>query len=77
MARVKGGLNAKKKHNRVLKLAKIEDSLQPYDMKYLDGKLLIQDKNNVLADKYETVTKVKPSEEQLRDMEFGMKIVKT
>lgn len=65
-----------KKNLRVLKLAKIEDSLQPYDMKYLDGKLLIQDKNNVLADKYETVTKVKPSEEQLRDMEFGMKIVK-
>ena len=45
-------------------------------MKYLDGKLLIQDKNNVLADKYETVTKVKPSKEQLKDMEFGMKIVK-
>ena len=33
-------------------------------------------KNNVLADKYETVTKVKPSKEQLKDMEFGMKIVK-
>ena len=45
-------------------------------MKYLDGKLLIQDKNNVLADKYETVTKVKHSKEQLKDMEFGMKIVK-
>ena len=53
-----------KKNLRVLKLAKIEESLQPYDMKYLDGKLLIQDKNNVLADKYETVTKVKPSKEQ-------------
>ena len=65
-----------KKNLRVLKLAKIEESLQPYDMKYLDGKLLIQDKNNVLADKYETVTKVKPSKEQLKDMEFGMKIVK-
>ena len=65
-----------KKNLRVLKLAKIEESLQPYDMKYLDGKLLIQDKNNVLADKYETVTKVKPPKEQLRDMEFGMKIVK-
>ena len=64
-----------KKNLRVLKLAKIEESLQPYDMKYLDGKLLIQDKNNVLADKYETVTKVKPSKEQLKDMEFGMKIV--
>ena len=37
-----------KKNLRVLKLAKIESSLQPYDMKYLDGKLLIQDRNNKL-----------------------------
>ncbi|RDY26156.1 bifunctional phosphoribosylaminoimidazolecarboxamide formyltransferase/IMP cyclohydrolase PurH [Romboutsia weinsteinii] len=65
-----------KKNLRVLKLAKIESSLQPYDMKYLDGKLLIQDKNNSLADKYETVTKIAPTEVQLKDMEFGMKVVK-
>ncbi|MGL6105849.1 bifunctional phosphoribosylaminoimidazolecarboxamide formyltransferase/IMP cyclohydrolase [Romboutsia sp.] len=65
-----------KKNLRVLKLAKIEDSLQPYDMKYLDGKLLVQDKNNALAEKYETVTKLKPNESQIKDMEFGMKIVK-
>ena len=45
-------------------------------MKYLDGKLLIQDKNNSLVDKYETVTVVEPTEEQLEDMEFGMKVVK-
>lgn len=65
-----------KKNLRVLKLAKIEDSLQPYDMKYLDGKLLVQDKNNTLAAKYETVTKVEPTQAQLADMEFGMKVVK-
>ena len=65
-----------KKNLRVLKLAKLEDSLQPYDMKYLDGKLLIQDKNNTLAQKYETVTNVEPTKEQLADMEFGMKVVK-
>ena len=45
-------------------------------MKFLDGKLLIQDKNNFLADKYETVTTVVPTKEQLEDMEFGMKVVK-
>ena len=45
-------------------------------MKYLDGKLLIQDKNNSLADKYETVTEIAPTKEQLEDMEFGMKVVK-
>ena len=65
-----------KKNLRVLKLAKLEDSLQPYDMKYLDGKLLIQDKNTTLAQKYETVTTVEPTKEQLSDMEFGMKVVK-
>ena len=65
-----------KKNLRVLKLAKIEDSLQPYDMKYLDGKLLVQDKNNSLVEKYEIVTKTQPTEKQLEDMEFGMKVVK-
>ena len=65
-----------KKNLRVLKLAKIEDSKQKYEMKYLDGKLLIQDKDTKLADKYETVTKLEPTEEELEDMKFGMKIVK-
>ncbi|CEI74144.1 bifunctional phosphoribosylaminoimidazolecarboxamide formyltransferase/IMP cyclohydrolase [Romboutsia hominis] len=65
-----------KKNLRILKLAKIEKSLQPYDMKYLDGKLLIQDRNNTLAQKCEVVTDVKPSESQLIDMEFGMRVVK-
>ncbi len=65
-----------KKNLRVLKLAQIESSLQPYDMKYLDGKLLVQDKNNSLAEKFETVTKVQPTQNQLEDMKFGMKIVK-
>ena len=30
MARVKGGLNAKKKHNRVLKMAKVMKKILPY-----------------------------------------------
>lgn len=66
----------KKKNLRVLKLQKIEDSLQPYDIKYLDGKLLVQDKNNKVIDKYETVTNIEPTKEQLQDMEFGMRVVK-
>ena len=65
-----------KKNLRILKLAKIEDSKQAYDMKYLDGKLLVQDKDRVLADKCEAVTKVQPTDDQLRDMEFGMKVAK-
>lgn len=66
----------KKKNLRVLKLQNIEDSIQPYDMKYLDGKLLIQDKNNKVIDKYETVTEIEPTKEQIQDMEFGMRVVK-
>ncbi len=45
-------------------------------MKYLDGKLLIQDRNNILAEKSENVTKEKPTDAQLKDMEFGMRVVK-
>lgn len=65
-----------KKNLRVLKLANIEESLQPYDMKYLDGKLLLQDKDVVIADKYDVVTKIQPTEAELKDMDFGMKVVK-
>ena len=65
-----------KKNLRVLKLAKIESSLQPYDIKYLDGKLLIQDRDNKLTNKCEVVTKLNPTQEQIKDMEFGMKVVK-
>ena len=32
MARIKGGLNAKKKHNRVLKLARATEELVPNSM---------------------------------------------
>ncbi|WP_101773288.1 bifunctional phosphoribosylaminoimidazolecarboxamide formyltransferase/IMP cyclohydrolase [Peptostreptococcus faecalis] len=65
-----------KKNLRVLKIAKIEKSKQPYDLKYLDGKLLLQDKDLIESEKQEVVTKVAPTKEQLEDMDFGMKIVK-
>ncbi len=65
-----------KKNLRVLKLAKIEKSKQVLDMKYLDGKLLVQDKDVIRNEKRDVVTKIAPSEDQLRDMDFGMKVVK-
>lgn len=65
-----------KKNLRVLKLSKIQESLQVYDMKYIDGKLLVQDKNNILAQKCEIVTKIRPNNNQLKDMEFGLRVVK-
>ena len=45
-------------------------------MKYLDGKLLIQDKDKIENEKQEVVTKLAPTKEQLKDMDFGMKVVK-
>ncbi len=66
----------KKKNIRLLKLNKIEESLQTYDMKYLDGKLLLQDKDVIIAEKQEVVTKKQPTVQELKDMEFGMKVVK-
>ncbi|WP_455538799.1 bifunctional phosphoribosylaminoimidazolecarboxamide formyltransferase/IMP cyclohydrolase [Terrisporobacter sp.] len=65
-----------KKNLRVLKINKIESSLQPYEMKYLDGKLLVQDRDTKLTNKCEVVTNIRPTEKQLKDMEFGMKVVK-
>ena len=65
-----------KKNLRILKLAKIEESKQKYDMKYLDGKLLVQDRDIIKDEKEEVVTKKTPTQEELDDMKFGMKIVK-
>ncbi|MGL5712861.1 MAG: bifunctional phosphoribosylaminoimidazolecarboxamide formyltransferase/IMP cyclohydrolase [Paraclostridium sp.] len=65
-----------KKNLRVLKLSNIENSLQEFDLKYLDGKLLVQDRNETLANEYKSVTNLEANEEILKDMEFGMKVVK-
>lgn len=65
-----------KKNLRILKVEKITDSKQIYDFKYLDGKLLVQDKDTKLDEGYETVTKKSPTDSEISDMKFGMKIVK-
>ncbi|MGL5640898.1 MAG: bifunctional phosphoribosylaminoimidazolecarboxamide formyltransferase/IMP cyclohydrolase, partial [Paraclostridium sp.] len=65
-----------KKNLRVLKLSNIENSQQGFDLKYLDGKLLVQDRDEKLLNEYKSVTKKEANKEILNDMEFGMKIVK-
>lgn len=65
-----------KKNLRVLKLEKIEDSKQPFDIKYLDGKLLLQDRDIIKNEQRKVVTKVSPTDDMLKDMDFGMKVVK-
>lgn len=66
----------KKKNLRILRLEPLETSLQPWDMRYLDGKLLVQDRDSMEYEKFEVVTEKQPTEEEKKDMEFGMKVVK-
>lgn len=42
----------------------------------VDGGILIQGEDNKLSDEYKVVTEKQPTEEELRDMVFGMKVVK-
>ena len=67
----------KKKPNlRVLKLKNLEAFDAKYDIKYLEGKVLVQDLNKSMIKEMNVVTNAKPNEAQLTDMEFGMKVVK-
>ncbi len=69
-----------KKNIRVLELKDIEAPLSPenYDMKKVNGGLIIQTLDNQLYEEkdWKIVTKTAPTKEQLEDMIFGMKVVK-
>jgi phosphoribosylaminoimidazolecarboxamide formyltransferase / IMP cyclohydrolase len=65
-----------KKNLRVLKLSNIENSLQGFDLKYLDGKLLVQDRDEKIVNEYKSVTEKEASKDMINDMEFAMKIAK-
>lgn len=66
----------KKKNLRILKLKHLSSTEAKYDIKYLEGKVLVQDLNKNLYDELKTVTKIKPTDNQIKDMIFGMKVVK-
>ena len=66
----------KKKNLRILKLKNLEAKEAKYDIKYLEGKVLVQDLNTKMIDEMKVVTNAQPTEAQLSDMEFGMKVVK-
>ena len=65
-----------KKNLRILKLTNLEAEDAKYDIKYLEGKVLVQDLNKKMIDEMKVVTNAQPSKEQMTDMEFGMKVVK-
>ncbi len=66
----------KKKNLRVLKLHNLNARDAKYDIKYLEGKVLVQNLNSEMFKEVNVVTNNAPSKEQLTDMEFGMKVVK-
>ncbi|MDE6952328.1 MAG: bifunctional phosphoribosylaminoimidazolecarboxamide formyltransferase/IMP cyclohydrolase [Erysipelotrichales bacterium] len=66
----------KKKNLRILKLKNLDARDAKYDIKYLEGKVLVQELNTKMIDEMKVVTEAKPTQSQLSDMEFGMKVVK-
>ena len=66
----------KKKNLRVLRLLNLEANEAKYDIKYLEGNVLVQNLNTKMIDEMKVVTNAQPTEAQLSDMEFGMKVVK-
>ncbi|MBR3841333.1 MAG: bifunctional phosphoribosylaminoimidazolecarboxamide formyltransferase/IMP cyclohydrolase [Erysipelotrichales bacterium] len=65
-----------KKNLRILKLTNLQARDAKYDIKYLEGKVLVQQLNTKMIDEMKVVTNAQPTETQLSDMEFGMKVVK-
>lgn len=66
----------KKKNLRILKLKNLDAREAKYDIKYLEGKVLVQELNKEMIKEMKVVTDAQPTEKQLADMEFGMKVVK-
>ena len=66
----------KKKNLRILKLKNLDVREAKYDIKYLEGKVLVQDINTKMIKEMNYVTEAKPTKEQISDMEFGMRVVK-
>ncbi|MBD7912331.1 MULTISPECIES: bifunctional phosphoribosylaminoimidazolecarboxamide formyltransferase/IMP cyclohydrolase [Clostridium] len=63
-----------KKNLRVLRVSKT-----PQDEKYMvtvDGGILVQEEDKKLLEKIEVVTEKKPTDEEMKDLLFGMKVVK-
>lgn len=66
-----------KKDLRILKLKSLEKNNCYFDGKFVNGGVLVQEKDRVLLNKsYEVVTEKKPSEEELEDLFFAWKVVK-
>lgn len=66
---------SQKKNLRILKLASIRTDAN-YDIKYLEGEVLVQSKDTKMNEYFKIVTQKSPSQSEIEDMDFGMKIAK-
>lgn len=70
------------KEKKNLRVLEIKDIAKPdnfggnMDIKKIDGGLLIQGRDDLLFENYEVMTKTEPTPEQIKDLIFGMKVVK-
>ena len=71
-------LFTKKKNLRVLEIGQLGSHEPRLEYKYVDGGLLVQetDVKTIVLDDLTTVTKVKPSDQNMVDMLFGWKVLK-
>ena len=71
-------LFAKKENLRVLEIGQLGSHEPRLEYKYVDGGLLVQetDVKTIVLDDLTTVTKVKPSDQNMVDMLFGWKVLK-
>ncbi len=68
---------ASKKNVRLLECGEWnESSHNEIEYKRVNGGLLVQDNDLALTDKLEVVTKVAPSEQQMKDLQFAWKVAK-
>lgn len=67
-----------KKNIRILTLSDIDSTFPSFDFKKVDGGLLMQESDSLVIDEsmLKVVTEAQPTEQQIKDMIFGMKVVK-
>lgn len=67
-----------KKNIRLLKLEGIDEPISNshYDIKRVSGGILVQESNRVLFEDYKVVTDRIPSEKEMEDMKFALKVCK-
>lgn len=65
-----------KKNLRIIKVENFDKQPAGKDFRRICGGMLVQDRDTILFDKFDTVTQSKPTDKQKEDMIFAYKVVK-